>query len=558
MTNWRAGTAARIGGALALLTGLAACTTQSQQYTPLPPTVPKLRMPRNDVYISSFRANALRPTFMWESSAATVKDPVRYELQLSADKAFENDVVHAELLTPSFQPDQDLPISTVPPVGRRYYWRVRACLPLICSEYSPTWWLNLGRSAKDFNGDGYADVAIGTPDFNSSDGRVEVYFGGPGATFDPTSDGALTGDRTGESFGFTLAAAGDFNADGFADLLVGARGTTTGAKTPGRGYLYFGASGRSFDLVPDVIFEGEVDEDFASALGAAGDFNGDGFSDVAIGARSNGARGTAAGRVYVYHGGTDGPLDQVDSVLTGEMRMEEFGSGISSGDLNGDGTSDLVISAASFPNGFKQTCATQIYLGVPGGTHNGSRALSLSDEPIATCVSTALATGDINHDGFNDIVRIANSSNLTQVTAIHLGGVTLTSAPDASIQTMDTPEYRLVTRAAMIGDLNGDDLEDIAIGYASLTNILLANRGGVDARPTFSVAASVPGALLTALAGDVNGDGYDDFVIRDGAEPAVSVYFGAAGGLLDAAPRGTMTNPTQPSFGTVLALRARR
>ncbi|MEZ4362799.1 MAG: VCBS repeat-containing protein [Kofleriaceae bacterium] len=562
-TNKRAGLARGRGGwgALVVLAMLAACGTESQQYTPLPPTVPHLRMPRNDLYISSFRPNALRPTFVWEPATATVKDPVRYELQLSADKTFETDVVTAETLTPTFQPDQDLPIATTPPVGRRYYWRVRACLPLICSDYSPTWWINLGRSKKDFNGDGYADVAVATPGFNNGDGRVEVYFGSPGATFDATSDGTLTGDRTGELFGYRLAAAEDFNADGFADLLVGARGIATGAMTPGRGYLYFGSPGTSFDPVPDVIFQGTPDESFAAAVAGAGDFNGDGFSDVAIGARSNSARGLYAGRAYLYYGDADGTLDQADSVLTGEMRLEEFGSGISSGDLNGDGLSDLVVLASDFPDEYRAMCAAQVYLGESGSKHSGSRTLSLRHEDFPTCVSIATVAGDINRDGFTDIVHIINSTN-DELLNIHLGRPIPQATPDVSTARTSTPDSRSWNQVAKVGDINGDGFDDVAIQYysgPSLRTDVLLGKGLEDGLFSFALATTIPSgsAVSLAAAGDVNGDGYDDIIAKVPARPTVYLYFGAAGGTFDISPDGTLTSQTEVSFGEQFASRAR-
>jgi hypothetical protein len=235
----------------------------STDYTPLPPSVPKLRLPRNDVYEGSVVTGSLRPRFVWEASAANTSGPITYELQLSADPKLEVDVTTVTTAEPSHQPAAALPVSTVPPVGRRYYWRVRACLPKVCSDFSPIWWVNLGRSSKDFNGDGYADVAVGSSIYQDR-GAAFIYFGGPGPSLDSVADGILDNSVRYDSFSNRLASAGDFNGDGFGDVAVASQKKV---------FLYFGGAGSTFDNAPDVIFP-EVSG--VSAL-AAGDINADGY-----------------------------------------------------------------------------------------------------------------------------------------------------------------------------------------------------------------------------------------------------------------------------------------
>jgi hypothetical protein len=213
---------------------LAGCY-EAQKYTPAPPTVPQLRLPINNSYQGSvFSAATLRPRFVWEASTGYSKDPITYELQYAADAKFTLDVTTLETPELSHQPDAPLRIATAPPVGRRYFWHVRACITSGCSEYSPTWWVNLGRSDRDFNGDGYADIAIGAPATNTpaEPGKVYVYFGGPGSSLDPTPDGILVGYAPGDRFGASIDTAGDYNGDGFSDLVVGAPGMTAADSMP--------------------------------------------------------------------------------------------------------------------------------------------------------------------------------------------------------------------------------------------------------------------------------------------------------------------------------------
>jgi hypothetical protein len=123
-------------------------------------------------------------------------------------------------------------------------------------------------SAGDVNGDGYADVVVGAYGYSSNTGRAYIYYGG--SSMDSTADVTMTGEATYNSFGISVASAGDVNGDGYADVVVGAYGYATNT---GRAYIYYGGS--SMDTVADVTMTGETTNTyFGRSVASAGDVNG--------------------------------------------------------------------------------------------------------------------------------------------------------------------------------------------------------------------------------------------------------------------------------------------
>ncbi len=176
-----------------------------------------------------------------------------------------------------------------------------------------------GRSvatAGDVNGDGYSDVIVGADgnDAGGADaGRAYIYFGG--ASMNNVADVLLTGAAANDNFGYSVATAGDVNGDGYSDVIVGALFNDAGGADAGWAYIYFG--GASMNNVADVLLTGAAANDnFGYSVATAGEVNGDGYSDVIVGAPFNDAGGLNAGRAYIYFGGAS--MDNVtDVTLTG-------------------------------------------------------------------------------------------------------------------------------------------------------------------------------------------------------------------------------------------------
>lgn len=224
--------------------------------------------------------------------------------------------------------------------------------------------------AGDINGDGIDDIVIGATlqdSGGSNAGAAYVIFGkngGMGGSFDLTAlDGTngfkLEGAAAGDETGVCVATAGDVNGDGYDDLLVGAQFSSITGTISGAAYLLFGKPG-GFAPVLDlgnlsprdgILFRGESSGDTTGrAVSAAGDMNGDGYDDIAIGSPWNNAAGFKAGAAYVIYGRPDNRAPEaIDSRVTGAEDVSYVFNLADFGFVDGDGDDLLEVLIASVP-----------------------------------------------------------------------------------------------------------------------------------------------------------------------------------------------------------------
>ena len=241
-----------------------------------------------------------------------------------------------------------------------------------------------GLAAGDVNNDGVLDLAIGSPrGYELRKGGVEILLGpfdGSDIDLRDETDGILlggTGDISatvkGDGAGASVAI-GDISGDGIDDLVVNSRSADVGdIDNAGETYIMFGPldtlEGELKNLA-DVTLQGDAERDSVSESALAiGDLNGDGINELVVGAMQADASGNrAAGKVLIYKGpvqaGTYNAADGAQIVIEGEKAIDNFGSGVGVGDLNGDGLMDLAL-AANFgdPNERENAGITYIMFG---------------------------------------------------------------------------------------------------------------------------------------------------------------------------------------------------
>ncbi len=221
----------------------------------------------------------------------------------------------------------------------------------------------------DFNGSGYADLAIASPFHTEGPmqqvGRVDIFFGG--ADPDPTAapDVTLIGEGPGHQFGWSVASAGDVTGNGFEDLLVGARWyASVPGEGRGRAYLYEG--GQDFGSDPLLTFTGENADDWLGYdVVGVGDVSANGYDDFLVTAPLHPA-GNATGRAYLFSGGPE--LDATpDLIFDGVAGDDQFGYSADGGlDITGNGYPDIIIGARFNDDAAEAGGAAYIFAGGPG------------------------------------------------------------------------------------------------------------------------------------------------------------------------------------------------
>ncbi|MDH5714191.1 MAG: hypothetical protein OEZ30_01330 [Candidatus Aminicenantes bacterium] len=454
----------------------------------------------------------------------------------------------------------------------------------------------------DINGDGFMDIIIGALYADPGEpqrfyaGETYVIFGSinPLSTIDLSTQsaditvcGADAGDYSGRS-----VASGDVNGDGFDDLIIGAYEADTGdpARTEaGETYVIFGSGSppSTIDLSTesaDITVCGADAYDWSGYAVASGDVNADGYADTIIGAYGADPGGRDyAGKTYVILGASSPPSEidlsttSADITVFGAANNDYSGIAVASGDVNGDGYDDLIIGAyAASPGGYANAGETYVIFG--SSFPEPPYTIDLSTEQADITVfgadagdssGEAVASGDVNGDGFDEIIigaPFASPGGRIDAgeTYVIFGSGSPPSTIDLNTQSADITiygddEYYNSGYAVASGDINGDGYDDVIIGapYADPGGRNSAGEtcmifGKIFSSPTtidlktqadITVCGDDNGDFsgFAVASGDFNGDGFDDIIIGAwGADLVGGTYAGetyliAGGGAFVAA-----------------------
>ena len=417
-------------------------------------------------------------------------------------------------------------------------------------------------AAGDFNGDGAADLAVGVPgqdvDGKLDSGAVQILYGTSPQGFVPTGTQLWHQDslsvagyaEEADLFGSALAV-GDFDGDGHDDLAVGVFGEDIGAEDSAGAVnvLYGSATGLSA-YGNQIWYEGhngldgvaEADDWFGAAL-AAGDFDGDGRDDLAIGIKSEDAGLISdAGRVVVLYGtatglsaaGSQSWDDDVHDVVESK---DYFGETLATGDFDGDGYADLAIGAPREDLVLTLDAGRVVILyGSPGGlTSEGNQGFCLQDYTANDRYAHALAAGDFNGDGFDELavgIPYEDWYALGDIGAVEIlygasGGLYRRSRWDdvwsqARAEMVDPAEPGdLFGYALAAGNFDDDNYVDLAVGIPEEDIGTSGNAGAVQILYGSANGIAVVGTQFW------HQDSFEDgYAVEDVAEP--DDHFGCA------------------------------
>lgn len=497
--------------------------------------------PRQLAPLSTSVVTSSRPTLHWELSPGT--DGARIEL------------CHERSCGTPFAVLTVVGTSAVPiaPIGAGVvYWRVfgRAGASLGTTP-SPVWQLRVRhRSAPidtsfgtelDVDGDGYDELAVGAWGSGQSEGYVYLYPGGA-AGLGTTASLTLSDHRISSYYGAAVASAGDVNGDGFADLAIGAWHTDVN-----RGTLWIhlgGATGLSPTAVFDLPGPDSYGGEFATTI-TSGDFDGDGYSDVAVGAVAAGPR--FAGRVHVFRGSADA-MDRAPAWTIYPTFGGGFGNGLASTDLNGDQRADLIVG--QYPSG-----TVSVFLGRSAGLPAAPDVTLFGAQSFGVHVAAA---GDVDGDGYGDLVvsELEADSYAGRAYFFRGGPSGLASSTGQQLAT-PTLTTRFGTAATCVGDVDADGYDDFVVGSESEWFFLYRGSASGPVEPPTRVnrpgAVSGGGFGRALSGGDIDGDGFSD--VSAGANIGWSAYLfrGSASGLVTSGP--TTLTESNEQYGSVVCSR---
>ncbi|MBN1974331.1 MAG: ankyrin repeat domain-containing protein [Sedimentisphaerales bacterium] len=317
-----------------------------------------------------------------------------------------------------------------------------------------------GIACGDIDNDGYDDIVIAAGGYNESRGRAYLYWGSDRKSMDVKPDEIFVQEaEKGSAFSLGYPAIYDIDNDGYRDIILGACAYWSPGNGKGRAYLYYGNKKELMDTSADLIFTEETLRDQFGHRIVCGDIDNDGFGDIVIGTIDY-PRGKQQDRTYIYYGGTKSNMNaKADITFKEKTEATNYIGGIVCIDQNKDGYDDLVIGDPGYNN--KQG---RVYL------FYANSKKSLDTEPDVTFQGDVeqsdygiqVICGDIDGDNVNDIV-IGTRASVGRVYVYWGNELSEPNPKPGRIFTGENPDDGFGFGLAS-GDVNNDGYDDIVIG----------------------------------------------------------------------------------------------
>ncbi|NTV38043.1 MAG: PKD domain-containing protein, partial [Anaerolineales bacterium] len=406
-------------------------------------------------------------------------------------------------------------------------------------------------------------------------GQAQIYHGSAGAP--PRMPArTLTANRANDQFGKSVSTAKDVNGDTYADVLIGAPDRSFGQFHEGAAYVYYGAPG---GIITNTAWISESNVIY-SQMGlkvASADVNGDARGDVIIGQYGTGTSPNFTGRVLVYYGSPAGISNPPSWIATDPDQYLELGMHVATaGDVNGDGYDDVMAQAYMYSDGSATVGAVLVWhgsetgLGHAGPYLYGADWMAVGNQAWGMFGLAGGKAGDVNSDGYDDLLvtapwyDVTSGGNFTEAgaaflyygSASGLGEAGTVANADWAFYGDKTGAY-LGRSASEMGDFNQDGYDDFVIGGGQYSDafategkiwVFYGSPSGPGSAPNWTQKGFNKYALFgegVGPGGDINHDGYADLLVgapRHGFDESngypsnrgrVYVYFGrpSLGGL---------------------------